>query len=179
MKMERRNSNGVHIPQQAPNTRFQQPPDLTIAEHPKDAVIPKSFEVNENAPTTGTLVKYESIVPCFISQHVKISCDEMCWETWTEAQKEFAAEQQKSIPEINAADSASQLTNVFGVEDIFKSKITRRIKDMEPGVNEHFAAVVMADVSGYSNLSSVLAERGAEGAEILSRTMKGYLDKVI
>ena len=42
-----------------------------------------------------------------------------------------------------------------------------------------FAAVVMVDVSGYSNLTSSLAERGPVGAAILSKIMKGYLDSII
>ncbi|KAJ3332066.1 Adenylate cyclase type 10 [Blyttiomyces sp. JEL0837] len=37
----------------------------------------------------------------------------------------------------------------------------------------------MADVSGYSSLSSTLAERGPSGAELLGSIMKGYLDKII
>ena len=49
---------------------------------------------------------------------------------------------------------------------------------MKFGAEESFAAVVMADVSGYSKLTSVLAERGPIGSELLSKTMKGYLDKV-
>ncbi|KAI8805688.1 nucleotide cyclase [Cladochytrium replicatum] len=50
---------------------------------------------------------------------------------------------------------------------------------MQPCVLEGFAAVVMVDVSGYSKLSSTLAERGPIGAEILGKTMKDYLDKII
>ena len=48
-----------------------------------------------------------------------------------------------------------------------------------PTATEAFAAVVMVDVSGYSKLTAVLAERGHVGAELLSKTMKGYLDQVI
>ncbi|KAJ3417194.1 hypothetical protein HDV05_006400 [Chytridiales sp. JEL 0842] len=50
---------------------------------------------------------------------------------------------------------------------------------MEPSATPCFSAVMMADVSGYSSLSSMLAERGANGAEILRNVMKGYLDKII
>jgi hypothetical protein len=50
---------------------------------------------------------------------------------------------------------------------------------MEPTAIPSFAAVMMADVSGYSSLSSILAERGANGAEVLRNVMKGYLDKVL
>eukprot|EP00842_Homolaphlyctis_polyrhiza_P003038 jgi/Hompol1/3735/HPOL_006710-RA len=48
-----------------------------------------------------------------------------------------------------------------------------------PTANEAFAAVVMVDVSGYSKLTAALAERGPVGAELLTKTMKGYLDKII
>ena len=37
----------------------------------------------------------------------------------------------------------------------------------------------MVDVSGYSKLTATLAERGPGGAELLSKTMKGYLDQII
>ena len=49
---------------------------------------------------------------------------------------------------------------------------------MEQSFTESFAAVVMVDVSGYSKLTAVLAERGPQGAELLTKTMKAYLDKV-
>ncbi|KAJ3107586.1 hypothetical protein HDU96_007850 [Phlyctochytrium bullatum] len=49
---------------------------------------------------------------------------------------------------------------------------------LKPSVVSSFAAVVMADVSGYSLLSACLAEKGPIGAEILGKTMKRYLDKV-
>lgn len=52
------------------------------------------------------------------------------------------------------------------------------IPDIKPCSLESFAAVVMVDVSGYSKLTAALAERGPVGAELLSQTMKGYLDQV-
>jgi hypothetical protein len=48
-----------------------------------------------------------------------------------------------------------------------------------PTATDAFAAVVMVDVSGYSKLTAALAERGPVGAELLSKTMKGYLDQII
>ena len=54
----------------------------------------------------------------------------------------------------------------------------KEAKSLKPGAEECFAAVVMADVSGYSKLTAVLAEKGSLGAELLSKVMKGYLDKV-
>ncbi|KAJ3190642.1 hypothetical protein HK101_008516 [Irineochytrium annulatum] len=50
---------------------------------------------------------------------------------------------------------------------------------LKPSTTTSFAAVVMADVSGYSSLSAILAERGPIGAELLGKTMKGYLDRII
>jgi len=55
---------------------------------------------------------------------------------------------------------------------------TNGVPILKPCAVESFAVVVMADVSGYSKLSALLAEKGPIGAEILSKTMKGYLDKV-
>jgi hypothetical protein len=49
---------------------------------------------------------------------------------------------------------------------------------LEPFAVETFAAVVMVDVSGYSKLSASLAEKGPIGSELLSKSMKGYLDQV-
>ncbi len=51
-------------------------------------------------------------------------------------------------------------------------------KQLSPKATDAFAAVVMVDVSGYSKLTAALAERGPVGAELLSKTMKGYLDQV-
>nr|KAJ3420720.1 hypothetical protein HK105_005344 [Polyrhizophydium stewartii] len=53
------------------------------------------------------------------------------------------------------------------------------VPPLKPSATEAFAAVVMVDVSGYSKLTAVLAERGPVGAELLTKTMKGYLDKII
>ena len=53
------------------------------------------------------------------------------------------------------------------------------IPEIVPEDSTSFAAVVMVDVSGYSNLTASLAERGPVGAAILSKIMKGYLDSII
>jgi TFIIF-interacting CTD phosphatase-like protein len=53
------------------------------------------------------------------------------------------------------------------------------LPDLTPTATDAFAAVVMVDVSGYSKLTAALAERGPVGAELLSKTMKGYLDQII
>ncbi|KAI9138494.1 nucleotide cyclase [Paraphysoderma sedebokerense] len=54
-----------------------------------------------------------------------------------------------------------------------------KLSNAKPIALEGFAAVVMADVSGYSTLTSFLADRGPDGTEILSRIMKEYVDKII
>jgi hypothetical protein len=56
---------------------------------------------------------------------------------------------------------------------------TKGLPDLVPTAIDTFAAVVMVDVSGYSKLTAALAERGPVGAELLSSTMKGYLDQII
>lgn len=58
-------------------------------------------------------------------------------------------------------------------------KVEHRIPELVPSATDCFAAVVMVDVSGYSKLTAALAERGPVGAELLSKTMKGYLDQII
>ncbi|KAJ3226149.1 hypothetical protein HK099_005502 [Clydaea vesicula] len=105
-------------------------------------------------------LKFESIVPCFISKHVKNYCDSTCWRNWIDATSEIS----------NLTEEEKDNTSI---EELFISKMKKSINDMRPDAEETFAAVVMADVSGYSNLSATLAEKGAEGAEILSKTMKG------
>jgi hypothetical protein len=123
----------------------------------------ESLDMSLTQPATSPCagLRVENITPCFISKHVKKLCDAGCWETWEEAVKELA------------------VSPLQTVEDIFAEKMKDYMsKVMKPSRHEQFAAVVMADVSGYSKLSSSLAGRGAEGAEILCRTMKGYLDKV-
>lgn len=125
-------------------------------------------------------LKYETIVRSFTSSHVMEFCESLCYKAWVEATTEQANQ-------LEDLDEESTLSTV-GKEDkavddrIFEALYNKRLaalkSQMRPRCEESFSAVVMADVSGYSNLSSTLAEKGAEGAEILSKTMKGYLDKV-
>lgn len=63
--------------------------------------------------------------------------------------------------------------------EYLKPEATRKLPDLTPSAVDAFAAVVMVDVSGYSKLTAALAERGPVGAELLSKTMKGYLDQII
>ncbi|KNE71224.1 hypothetical protein AMAG_15879 [Allomyces macrogynus ATCC 38327] len=53
------------------------------------------------------------------------------------------------------------------------------VKQMSPVALEGWGAVVMCDVSGYSSLTSALADRGAEGTELMANIMKDFLDKII
>ena len=59
-----------------------------------------------------------------------------------------------------------------------KALIGQGPDNLEPICRDTFGAVVMVDVSGYSKLSAALAEKGPVGSELLSKSMKGYLDKV-
>ncbi|KXS22366.1 adenylyl cyclase [Gonapodya prolifera JEL478] len=86
---------------------------------------------------TTERVRFEDVIPNFVSQHVRKKLDK------------YSAE---------------------GHSDM---------KSFKSSAESAFAAVVMADVSGYSALTANLAERGPVGAEILAKTMKGLLDKVI
>lgn len=118
----------------------------------------------------NTGIRLENIVPCFVSSHIRKLCEDECWANW----KESIAESLLN-PDIPTSDDDAEKPSQ---EDIFIAKTQSYIQDMQPSAIETFAAVVMVDVSGYSKLSASLAERGAEGAEILCRTMKGYLDRV-
>jgi hypothetical protein len=63
--------------------------------------------------------------------------------------------------------------------EYLKPEAARALPELTPSAVDAFAAVVMVDVSGYSKLTASLAERGPVGAELLSKTMKGYLDQII
>lgn len=127
---------------------------------------PNIATVHESVPANAGL-KYETLVRSFTSNHVMKYCEKLCYQAWTDAQADLERSQ-----EVDKLSSDDRIKPIFDKRmDALKSK-------MRPRCEESFAAVVMADVSGYSNLSSTLAEKGAEGAEILSKTMKGYLDKV-
>lgn len=141
-----------------------QTPSISLNHRRSSALEKEGSMISVQSPmSTQVGLRYENIVPCFISNHVKDLCEETCWENWLAANSEAKDAEEDTID----------------VDSLFKSKVEHSIKDMKPNAEESFAAVVMADVSGYSNLSSTLAEKGAEGAEILSKTMKGYLDKII
>ena len=93
--------------------------------------------------------KLDQFAPNFVPQHVREFC-------------------QKSILKNPHAPDQNTLT-------VTNEKSQDQL---EPYVLSTFAAVVMVDVSGYSKLSAALAEKGPIGSELLSKSMKGYLDKV-
>ncbi|KAJ3115032.1 hypothetical protein HK098_007081, partial [Nowakowskiella sp. JEL0407] len=98
----------------------------------------------------GGLVQYDQVIPNFVCKHVRSYCDDL-------------------------ARGAMKSPTPGGVG----GRANSTVDPMVPCAIEGFAAVVMVDVSGYSKLSSSLAELGPIGAELLGKTMKGYLDKII
>lgn len=127
-------------------------------------------------------LNYETIVRSFSSIHVMNFCETLCNKAWLDANSELeklletVAEIQEGKPD--EISPTLKDDNTAKLESLFQKRLATLKAQMRPRCEESFAAVVMADVSGYSNLSSTLSEKGAEGAEILSKTMKGYLDKV-
>lgn len=142
----------------------------------------RAFEpIKEVTSVSQGGLKYETIVRSFISSHVMQFCETLCYKAWDEAQKEHARlleVVEEAEDGEKPADKSTEKQNDGKFEALFNKRLASLKGQMRPRCEESFAAVVMADVSGYSNLSSTLAEKGAEGAEILSKTMKGYLDKV-
>ncbi|KAJ1499616.1 hypothetical protein HMI55_004301 [Coelomomyces lativittatus] len=102
-------------------------------------------------------------------------------------QQENALRLQKHSPSIISLASSVPLSPSNSMSTSITSKyrphtklltVKDIIRDQKPVALEGWAAVVMCDVSGYSSLASFLALRGPDGAEILGRIMKEYLDKV-
>ncbi|KAI9223332.1 hypothetical protein BC828DRAFT_268396 [Blastocladiella britannica] len=91
---------------------------------------------------------------------------------WGEAMR--ASEAEFAVPVIQAATLSKMASKK-------ERKVDPRvvIRNLQPVAIEGWAAVVMCDVSGYSKLAAFLADRGPEGAEIMSKIMKGFLDKII
>lgn len=102
--------------------------------------------------------QFAKVLPCFISQHVQEFID-------------------TRLIDYNVSAIESKITAESSIEQVAKTHdwLTPPLK---PEATTSFAVVLMADVSGYSKLTALLAERGNTGTEILSRTMKGYLDNV-
>jgi hypothetical protein len=153
--------------------------DMKVRMQEKSGSPPKKVETIKEAfvlPQTG--LKYETIVRSFTSSHVMEFCETLCYKAWVDAQSENA-NQLDVLEEESSVDKQETSADDEKLGALFNKRLATLKAQMRPRCEESFAAVVMADVSGYSNLSSTLAEKGAEGAEILSKTMKGYLDKVL
>ncbi|TPX51263.1 hypothetical protein SeLEV6574_g00388 [Synchytrium endobioticum] len=123
------------------------------------------------SPFVAPLVSYDQVVPNFMSKHLRTHCDRLV---------------ERGVIPPQYGDDAARIAQHAPLHDRWNmnrysasSASPAVCAEMQPSANEAFAAVVMADVSGYSKLTSVLAERGPTGAELLSKAMKGYLDKII
>jgi hypothetical protein len=114
-------------------------------------------------PPAEKAVVLESIVPNFVSNHIKSFCS-IIGEKYASLGTHTPAVSSKLSSQTDAANLPQLPLHLSGLES---------------NAYENFAAVVMADVSGYSKLSAELAERGPKGAELLSQAMKGYLDQII
>lgn len=110
-----------------------------------------------------TSISLETLASNFVSSHVKAYCLGIATAF---------VESKLAIPEtplMETPDSGKELATPLS---------DNQLPRLVPSADSGFAAVVMADVSGYSKLSSKLAEKGPIGAELLGKAMKGYLDQV-
>lgn len=108
-------------------------------------------------------ISLETLASNFVSSHVKTYCLGIATAF---------VDSKLAIPEtplMETPDSGKELATPLSDTQLPK---------LMPSADSGFAAVVMADVSGYSKLSSKLAEKGPIGAELLGKAMKGYLDQV-
>lgn len=109
-----------------------------------------------------SLRQLDAIIPNFVSKHVRKVC-------------------QQEMRNLNSANHTADQSLQPSAKETRDLKELNHTADqsLQPSAKEAFAALVMVDVSGYSKLAAALAERGSEGAEILSKTMKGYFDLII
>ncbi|MFQ5614200.1 MAG: hypothetical protein ACE5H9_18920, partial [Anaerolineae bacterium] len=65
--------------------------------------------------------------------------------------------------------------------EVARAALNQRISihTEEPDVNRFPAAVLFADVSGFTPLTEALAQKGPEGAEELTRLLNGYFSRMI
>ncbi|KAJ3290499.1 hypothetical protein HK104_006720 [Borealophlyctis nickersoniae] len=166
--------------------------------------VSDAFLNQQNELFLSQPVEFEQVVPNFISKHVRDFCDQKCKMAAAGASGGAMGlgfggppgTLQNSYPNDGpiAKISLSVVPGV-GIQQIMggtaalagivsgnvRGGTVERvgIPDIEPCAQEYYAAVVMADVSGYSKLTSTLAEKGPIGAELLCKTMKGYIDKII
>ncbi len=62
---------------------------------------------------------------------------------------------------------------------LMKSILSAKELPVEPVVEEFDAAVMFADISGFTPLTEALAQKGAEGPEELTRILNGYFTRMI
>ena len=55
----------------------------------------------------------------------------------------------------------------------------RRHPSLSPAAEQHFGAVLFADISGFTALTERLAERGEEGAELVGRILNDYFGTLV
>jgi hypothetical protein len=105
----------------------------------------------------------ETLVTNFVSSHIKAYCTSVAIDFLEDPSNEAVVDELMENAQNGLTDA-----DISAFE----------FPNMKPNLEDGFAAVVMADVSGYSKLSSKLAEKGPIGAELLGKAMKGYLDQV-
>ena len=131
----------------------------------ENAASPRNTKVRNSNKVQLTL---ETLVQNFVSNHVRAHCLKSA-EVYVKEQKGDLQDILEDKPTDTPPDSG---------KDVSTPLLSTRCPEIFPSCEEGFAAVVMADVSGYSKLSSRLAEKGNVGAELLFKAMKGYLDQV-
>ncbi|MFK7907494.1 MAG: adenylate/guanylate cyclase domain-containing protein [Chitinophagales bacterium] len=62
---------------------------------------------------------------------------------------------------------------------LMKSILASKELPLEPVVEDFEAAVMFADISGFTPLTEALAQKGAEGPEELTRILNGYFTRMI
>ncbi|KAL7753070.1 hypothetical protein RI367_001522 [Sorochytrium milnesiophthora] len=139
-------------------------PSSTAAKQPwNTAFNPDSiFRADSQPVEQEDINAYVRLIPNFVSKHVREYCETIARQV----------EERMALPlSMISVHDSSVTPNAVSMEDI-----SSRLK---PVALEGFAAVAMCDVSGYSSLTSYLASRGTDGAELMSLIMKEYLDKII
>ncbi|KAJ3049420.1 hypothetical protein HK097_009578 [Rhizophlyctis rosea] len=135
-------------------------------------------------------VQFEQAIPNFISRHVREWCDNRCKMGAsggsTGGDSGLSSDGARISPTViqSGVGISKMMGGSPGLNGIVSVKASlgggeKLVPALTPTAEEAFAAVVMADVSGYSTLTTKLADKGPIGAEILCKTMKGYLDKII
>lgn len=158
---------GQSISKRAPNLSLTDRKFVSLAN--MDDSIPM---FDKERSLRKSLIEFNQVVPNFVSKHVREWCDKIVYP----ALDDPITNTSKDIdnPEIALKDRTICKEFSCDHNNILSSQLGPK-----PSIEESFAAVVMADVSGYSLLTSTLAERDPFSAEILGKVMKRYLDQII